>query len=85
MARGDMLQIVAFSVFFALAVIAAGDVGRPILLWCEALTQVMFKFAGLVMKAAPLGVGAAVAVTVGHQGLGVLWNLGKLVLTRYPA
>jgi proton glutamate symport protein len=81
MARGDVLQIVAFSVLFALAVIAAGDAGRPILSWCEALTQVMFKFAGLVMKAAPLGVGAAVAVTVGHQGLGVLWNLGKLVLT----
>jgi len=85
MARGDVLQIVAFSVLFALAVIAAGDAGRPILSWCEALTQVMFKFAGLVMKAAPLGVGAAVAVTVGHQGLGVLWNLGKLVLTLYLA
>ncbi|MFT3783889.1 MAG: cation:dicarboxylase symporter family transporter [Nibricoccus sp.] len=85
MARGDVLQIVAFSVLFALAVIAAGDAGKPMLGWCEALTQVMFKFAGIVMKAAPLGVGAAVAVTVGHQGLSVLLNLGKLVLTLYSA
>lgn len=85
MARGDVLQIVAFSVLFALAVIAAGEAGRPILTWCESLTQVMFKFAGLVMKLAPLGVGAAIAVTVGHQGLPVLINLGKLVFTLYLA
>lgn len=85
MARGDVLQIVAFSVLFALAVIAAGEAGRPILSWCEALTQVMFKFAGMVMKLAPLGVGAAIAVTVGHQGPGVLINLGKLVFTLYLA
>ncbi len=85
MARGDVLQIVAFSVLFALGVIAAGDVGRPMLGWCESLTQVMFKFAGIVMKLAPVGVGAAIAVTVGHQGIGVLLNLGKLVFTLYVA
>jgi proton glutamate symport protein len=85
MARGDVLQIVTFSVLFALAVIAAGEAGRPMLAWCETLTQVMFKFAGIVMKAAPIGVGAAIAVTVGHQGLGVLVNLGKLVFTLYAS
>jgi proton glutamate symport protein len=85
MARGDVLQIVVFSVIFALAVIAAGDAGKPILNGCASLTEVMFKFAGIVMKLAPLGVGAAIAVTVGHQGLGVLINLGKLVLTLYMA
>jgi proton glutamate symport protein len=85
MARGDVLQIVAFSVIFALAVIAAGEAGRPILDWCGALTQVMFKFAGIIMLAAPIGVGAAIAATVGHQGLGVLLNLGKLVFTLYLA
>ncbi len=85
MARGDVLQIVVFSVLFAMAVVAAGDAGRPILAWCESLTQVMFKFAGLVMRFAPLGVAAAMAVTVGHQGLDILLNLGKLVLTLYGA
>jgi len=80
-----VLQIVCFSVLFAMAVIAAGEAGRPVLLWCDSLTQVMFKFAGIIMKFAPYGVGAAMAVTVGHQGLDVLLNLGKLVLTLYAA
>lgn len=85
LARNDVLQIVTFSVIFAMAVIAAGDAGRPILTLCGSLTQVMFKFAGIVMKLAPLGVGAAMAVTVGHQGMGALLGLGKLVLTLYLA
>jgi len=85
MAEGDVLQIVAFSVIFALAVSAAGDAGKPVLAWCESLRQVMFKFAGLIMTFAPFGVGAAIAVTVGHQGLVALLGLGKLLLTLYLA
>jgi len=85
MARGDVLQIVAFSVVFALAVSAAGEAGKPILLWCDSLRQVMFKFAGLIMVFAPVGVGAAIAVTVGQQGLQSLLGLGFLLLTLYLA
>ncbi|HNC23424.1 MAG TPA: cation:dicarboxylase symporter family transporter [Opitutaceae bacterium] len=85
MARNDVLQIVAFAVIFAVAVSAAGEAGRPVLDFCGSLTQVMFKFAGIIMRFAPVGVGAAIAVTVGHQGLGVLLSLGKLVLTLYLA
>ena len=51
----------------------------------EGLSEVMFKFTGLVMLFAPLGIGAAMAVTVSHSGLGVLKNLGLLVLTLYGA
>ncbi len=83
MARGDVLEIVAFSVIFALAVSAAGEMGKPIFIWCESLRQVMFKFAGLIMTVAPLGVGAAIAVNVGDQGPGILLTLGKLVFTLY--
>jgi proton glutamate symport protein len=83
MARGDVLQIVAFSVIFALAVSAAGDAGKPILLWIDSLRQVMFKFAGLIMTAAPFGVAAAIAVTVGDQGLKSLLGLGLLLMTLY--
>jgi proton glutamate symport protein len=83
MARNDVLQIVCFAVLFAMAVIAAGEAGRPVLEFCGSLTQVMFKFAGIIMKFAPFGVGAAIAVTVGHQGLGSIVTLGKLVLTLY--
>jgi proton glutamate symport protein len=85
MAEGDVLQIVAFSVIFALAVSAAGEEGKPILAWCESLRQVMFKFAGIIMTVAPFGVGAAIAATVGQQGLVVLLGLGKLVFTLYFA
>ena len=85
MARGDVLQIVAFSVVFAMAVTVAGDAGKPVLLWVDSLRLIMFKFAGLIMKFAPFGVGAAIAVTVGHQGPGALLSLGKLLLTLYAA
>ncbi|MBS0662036.1 MAG: cation:dicarboxylase symporter family transporter [Verrucomicrobia bacterium] len=85
MARNDVLPIVAFAVIFAVAVSAAGEAGKPVLDFCASLTQVMFKFAGIIMRFAPVGVGAAIAVTVGHQGLGVLLSLGKLVLTLYLA
>ncbi len=85
MARNDVLQIVCFAVLFAMAVIQAGEAGKPVLDFCGSLTHVMFKFAGIIMKFAPFGVGAAIAVTVGHQGLGSLLTLGKLVLTLYGA
>src|SRR3954452_14249798 len=85
MARGDVLQIVAFSVLFALAVSAIGERGRPIVRACESLSQVMFKFTNYVMMFAPIGVGAAMAHTVGTQGLSVLVNLGNLILSLYLA
>jgi proton glutamate symport protein len=85
MVRGDVLQIVAFSVLFAMAVSAMGDKARPILRGCEALSQVMFKFTNYVMMFAPIGVGAAMAHTIATNGLAVLWNLGKLIGSLYLA
>jgi proton glutamate symport protein len=85
MVRGDVLQIVAFSVLFALAVSAIGEKGKPIVRAMESLSQIMFKFTNYVMMLAPIGVGAAMAHTVGTQGLGVLANLGKLILSLYLA
>jgi proton glutamate symport protein len=85
MVRGDVLQIVAFSVLFAVAVSAIGEKGKPIIRAMESLSQVMFKFTNYVMMFAPFGVGAAMAHTVGTQGLGVLVNLGKLILSLYLA
>jgi proton glutamate symport protein len=85
MVRGDVLQIVAFGVLFALAVSAIGEKGKPIVRAMESLSQVMFKFTNYVMMFAPIGVGAAMAHTVGTQGLGVLVNLGNLILSLYLA
>ena len=85
MARNDILQVVCFAVIFAVALLASGNEGRPVLAFFSSLTQVMFKFAGLIMRFAPLGVGAAIAITVAQQGLGSLITLGKLVFTLYGA
>ncbi|MFL6261618.1 MAG: dicarboxylate/amino acid:cation symporter [Thermoanaerobaculia bacterium] len=85
MVRGDVLQIVAFSVIFAMAVSAIGEKGKPILRAMESLSQIMFRFTSYVMMFAPIGVGAAMAHTVGTQGLGVLVNLGKLIGSLYIA
>jgi proton glutamate symport protein len=85
MADGDVLQIVVFSVMFALAVTSIGEKARPVVAWCESLADIMFRFTEFVMKFAPFGVGAAMANTVGHSGLGVLKNLGMLVGTLYGA
>src|ERR1044072_167386 len=85
MVRGDVLQIVVFSVFFALAVSAVGERGQPIVRATESLAQVMFKFTNYVMMFAPVGVAAAMAHTVASQGLGVLTHLGKLILSLYSA
>jgi len=85
MVHGDVLQIVAFSVLFAMAVSAVGEKGKPIIRAMESLSQIMFKFTNYVMLFAPFGVGAAMAHTIGTQGLGVLINLGNLVLSLYLA
>jgi Na+/H+-dicarboxylate symporter len=84
--HNEALQIVFFSILFAVALSQVK--GRPkeaMLGFCEGLAETMFKFTGIVMKFAPIGIGAAIAVTVGHSGAGVLINLGKMVLTLYGA
>jgi proton glutamate symport protein len=85
MVRGDVLQIVAFSVLFAMALSAVGEKGRPMLRAMESLSQIMFRFTSYVMMFAPIGVGAAMAHTIGTHGLGVLVNLGKLIGSLYLA
>ena len=85
MARGDVLQIVVFSIIFAIALGMLGERGRPVVAWCEILAETMFKFTDIVMRYAPIGVGAAIAYTVGHSGFGVLYNLAWLVGTLYAA
>jgi proton glutamate symport protein len=85
MAEGDVLQIVVFSVLFALAVTSIGEKAQPVIRWCESLADIMFRFTEYVMKFAPIGVGAAMANTISHSGIDVLKNLGMLVGTLYGA
>ncbi|MBK7839099.1 MAG: cation:dicarboxylase symporter family transporter [Candidatus Obscuribacter sp.] len=83
MARGDVLQIVVFTIIFALGVKAAK--ATQIVDLCQSLSEVMFKYTGFVMKFAPIGVACAMSNTVGKYGLDVLFSLGKLVGTLYLA
>jgi len=83
---GEILQVVVFSVIFGSALAMVGEARRrPLLAFAESLAETMFKFTGIVMMLAPLGVGSAIAYTVGHLGVGVLVNLAKLVATFYVA
>ena len=83
MARGDILQVVVFSLFFGIALAAIGPKGQPVLDVLESTAQAMFKFTGYVMAFAPIGVFAAIAATVGGKGLAILFTLGKLVALMY--
>ncbi|MGA3072217.1 MAG: cation:dicarboxylase symporter family transporter, partial [Bryobacteraceae bacterium] len=85
MARGDVLEIVVFAFLFGAACTAAGAKAKPVVAVCESLAEVMFRYTRYVMYLAPMGVGAAIAVTVGSKGFGVLFSLGKLILTMYAA
>jgi len=83
MARGEVLQIVVFSFLFGAACAAIGSRARPVVEFSGSLAEVMFQYTRYIMYLAPLGVGAAMAVTVGSKGFAVLVGLGKLILTMY--
>lgn len=85
-AKNEVLQIVFFSVIFGIALARVPGRPRQVMLdFCESLSEVMFKFVGIVMSFAPIGIAGAIAATVGKSGLPVLLTLLKLVLTLYGA
>jgi len=85
-AKNEVLQIVFFAIIFAVALSKVQGPSKTFMLSaCESLSEVMFKFVNVVMSYAPIGIGAAIAVTVSKSGLGILRNLGILVGTLYGA
>lgn len=85
-ADGQVLQIVVFSILFAIGLALVKEPHKKTMLdFCGSLTEVMFKFTSVVMYFAPFAVGAAIAYTVGHMGFGILANLFKLLATLYVA
>lgn len=85
-AEGQVLQIVIFSILFGVGLALLDEKKKaPMLAFCESLSEVMFKFTHIIMYFAPVGVGAAMAYTVGHMGLGILVNLFMLLATLYMA
>jgi proton glutamate symport protein len=84
--EGQILQIVIFSIIFGIAVAMVKEKYRaPMIRFSESLAETMFKFTNIVMYLAPVAVFAAIAYTVGHMGLDILYNLFKLLATLYAA
>jgi len=83
MGRNDALQVVVFAFLFGAACAAIGAKAEPVVKFCGSLAEVMFRYTRYVMYLAPIGVGAAIAVTVGSKGVGVLFGLSKLIGTMY--
>jgi proton glutamate symport protein len=82
--EGQVLQIVVFSIIFGIAVAMIKDKYKiPMLRFTESLAETMFKFTQLVMYFAPFAVFAAIAYSIGHMGLDILFNLFKLLATLY--
>jgi proton glutamate symport protein len=85
-AEGQVLQIVVFSILFGIAVALVNEKYRnPMVRFAESLSEVMFKFTNMIMYFAPFAVFAAIAYSVGHMGIGILVNLGQLLVTLYIA
>jgi len=83
---GAVLEVVVFSILFGIGTaMVAEKYRKPMIDFVESLSEVMFKFTAIIMYFAPVAVGAAIAYTVGHMGLGILLNLFKLLLTLYAA
>ncbi len=85
MSEGNLLQIVVFCIFFALAIVAVGEKAKPVTDFLNSLASIMFKFTEYVMYFAPVGIFGAIAYTVGSNGIHILFNYGKIILSLYVA
>lgn len=85
MSEGNLLQIVVFSIFMALAIRAVGEKANPVMDVFKSVSQIMFKFTEYVMYFAPIGIFGAIASTVGMNGLSILKNYAKIIFSLYTA
>ena len=85
MSQGNLLQIVVFAIFFALAICAVGKKAQPVIDILNSVASIMFKFTEYVMFFAPMGIFGAIAYTVGSNGIKILFNYGKIILSLYVA
>ena len=85
MADGNLLQIVVFCIFFALAICAVGEKAKPVVDVLNSVATIMFKFTEYVMYFAPIGIFGAIAYTVGSNGINILFNYGKIIMSLYVA
>jgi aerobic C4-dicarboxylate transport protein len=82
-AKGDILQVLLFSILFGVALAMVKDAGKPVLAFVDSCASVLFRIVGMVMRLAPVGAFGAMAFTVGKYGVGTLLSLGKLMACFY--
>jgi len=82
-AKGDILQVLFFSLLFGFALSAIGEKGKPVAKFIDDVSQIMFGIVGIIMKAAPIGAFGAMAFTIGKFGIGSLAKLGLLMGSFY--
>jgi aerobic C4-dicarboxylate transport protein len=82
-AKGDILQVLLFSLLFGFALHAAGERGKAIYEWVDRLSTVLFRIVGFIMRLAPLGALGAMAFTIGKYGVATLRSLGLLMVCFY--
>ena len=82
-AKGDILQIVFFSILFGVGIAALGEHGRPLVDFFDRILQVFFRITAIIMVVAPIGAFGAMAFTVGNFGVRSLLPLGRLMLDVY--
>ncbi len=82
-ARGEILQVLLFSILFGLAVLHMGERGKPLVTFLDQFTHAMFGVVGMIMRVAPIGAFGAMAFTIGQFGIGTLFSLGKLMAGVY--
>ncbi len=85
MANGNLLQIVVFSIFFALAICTVGKPAEPVLDLLKSVSKIMFKFTEYVMYFAPIGIFGAISYTIGMNGIKVLGSYFKVIFSLYAA
>jgi len=85
MADGNLLQIVIFSIFFAIAICAIGKKAKPVMDILQSIAAIMFKFTEYVMYFAPIGIFGAISYTIGSNGIIILKNYAKIIFSLYFA
>ena len=85
MADGNLLQIVIFSIFFAIAICAVGKAAKPVMDVLNSTAKIMFKFTEYVMYCAPIGIFGAISSTIGTNGIGILRSYAKVIFCLYTA
>jgi aerobic C4-dicarboxylate transport protein len=82
-AKGEILQVLLFSLLFGLALASAGESGRPVVSFIEKVSHALFLVVGFIMKLAPIGAFGAMAFTIGKYGIGTLQQLAQLMGSFY--